>query len=148
MNLRELVIEKQIDVSKLDVLTQKMFEEISKKNEDWRKDVKYLETIIFQNQVLLLNIEELKHEFKEKTKELKLQNEELLSMNHFLVERAQEVEEKEKSFLARQAKRKSAQKQQRRDYINSTEFFEILYKIVYKSEDSRYIVARTRIVFV
>lgn len=96
---------------------------------------------MFQNKVLLDNLEEL----KEKTDELKTQNDELLLMNNYLVEKAYELEEKERLFRKRQAKRKSAKKLERRDYIDSTDFFEIAYKIMPKLSKESYVVARTRI---
>jgi hypothetical protein len=52
-----------------------------------------------QNQILLSNLEELKEEFQEKTNELNLQNEELLDMNHYLVETAQKAEETQRLIL-------------------------------------------------
>lgn len=94
LELIKSVKEKRIDLSQLDPVTQKIYEEVSRDTEHWREtDIRYLETIVLQNQILLSNIEELKEEFKEKTNELKLQNEELLDMNHYLVETAQKAEE-------------------------------------------------------
>jgi transposase InsO family protein len=84
LELIKSVKEKRIDLSQLDPVTQKIYEEVSRDTEHWREtDIRYLETIVLQNQILLSNIEELKEEFKEKTNELKLQNEELLGMNHY-----------------------------------------------------------------
>ncbi len=95
LTLLESVKTNKIDLSKFDLSTQNIYDKVAKENKSWQQYVKYLETLMFQNQVLLLNIEEL----KEKTNELKLQNEELLGMNHYLVEKAQQAEEKERSFL-------------------------------------------------
>jgi site-specific recombinase XerD len=121
--------------------SQKNFQDISKKNQGWEPEVKYLETIMLQNQVLLSNIEEL----KDKIDELKNQNNELLLMTNYLVERAQEIEEKERLFNERQVKRQLAQKLQRRGYISSTEFFEISFEIMPKVFKNKYILARTRL---
>jgi transposase InsO family protein/site-specific recombinase XerD len=148
LNLRELVSQNKIDVSKFDTSTQKQFQDISQNNQNWERDVKYLETIILQNQVLLFNIEQLQEQttdLQEQTAELKIQNNELLAMNSYLVEKAQELEQKEILFRERQAKRKSATKLQRRDYIDSNEFFEIVFHILPHFSKEIYIVARTRI---
>jgi hypothetical protein len=99
-------------------VTQEMYEKVSKDTEHWREtDVRYLETIVLQNQILHSNIEELKEELKEKTNELKLQNEELLDMNHYLVETAQKAEEAQRLVLERKQKRQAAKKLKKRDYI-------------------------------
>lgn len=131
----------KIDLSKLDLLTQQMYEELAKDNKSWRDtNVRYPETIMLQNQILLSNIEEL----KEKTNELKLKNEELLDMNHYLVEKAQEAEETQRLVIERKQKRQTAKKLQKRDYITPREFFDIVFHFVYKCEDSLYIISRNR----
>lgn len=60
LNLIELVESKKIDLSKLDKLTQETYKELSEYTKSWKEDVQYLETIMFQNQVLLVNLKELK----------------------------------------------------------------------------------------
>ena len=94
-------------MSKLDSVTQKIYKEIEKDTEYWKEtDIRYLETIVLQNQILISNIQEL----KEKTNELKLQNEELLDMNHYLVETAQKAEETQRLILERKQKRQASKK--------------------------------------
>lgn len=111
LSLIDSVKEKRIDLSELDPVTQKMYEEVSQDTEAWTKrDIRYLETIVLQNQILLSNIEEL----KEQTKELKLQNEELLDMTHYLVETALKAEESKRLVLERKQKRQSAKKLQKK----------------------------------
>jgi transposase InsO family protein len=133
LELIKYVKEKRIDLSRLDSVTQKMYQEVAKDTEHWKEtDIRYLETILLQNQILLSNIEELKEEFKEqtnelklqneelkeefkeKTNELKLQNEELLDMNHYLVETAQKAEETQRLVLERKQKRQAAKKLKKR----------------------------------
>lgn len=110
LNLRESVAQNKIDLSTIDVLTKKTFEDLSQKNENWERNVKYLETLVLQNQVLLYNLEELKNT----TQHLKDQNDELLLMNQYLVQKAHELEEKERLVLERKTKRQSARKLERR----------------------------------
>lgn len=138
------VNEKQIDLSTLDSSTRKMYDRISEDTNAWKEtDVKYLETIILQNQILLLNIEEL----KEKTNKLKLQNEELLDINYYLRETAEKAEAEKELALARKEKRKKARKLPRRDYISINEFYDIVFKYIYRCEDSRYILSRNRVAY-
>lgn len=144
LELIDHIKENKIDLSKLDSGTKKMYEVLLESVDSWKNtDIKYLETLMLQNQVLLFNIEEL----KTKTNELKVQNEELLSMNHYLVETAERAEEERLDSLERKEKRRKAKKLERRDYITPEEFYEIMHSYIYKSEDSLYIICRNRIAF-
>ena len=149
LEIIDAVKNERLDFSELDTGTSKMYEEILKDNESWsQKDIKYLETIMLQNMVLLQNIEELKsktEELKSKTDELKVQNDELLDMNSYLVGRAEKAEEKENLVLARKLKRQSAKKLPRRDYVSIDEFYTVMFDLIPKFEDSKYIASRTRI---
>lgn len=71
----------------MDVSTQQTYKELSKHTKNWEQDIRYLETIMLQKHMLLVNLEEL----KEQTKELKSQNDELLGMNNYLVTKAKEI---------------------------------------------------------
>lgn len=144
LEIIDAVKDKRVDFSKLDAGTYEVYQEILKDNESWsKKDIKYLETIMLQNMVLLQNIEEL----KSKTDELKVQNDELLDMNSYLVERAEKAEEKENLVIARKLKRQSAKKLQRRDCVSIDEFYTIMFNLISKFEDSKYIASRNRIAF-
>lgn len=117
LNLRESVAQNKIDLSTIDVLTKNTFEDLSQNNENWERNVKYLETLVLLNQVLLYNLEELKNttqDLKDQTQDLKDQNDELLLMNQYLVQKAHELEEKERLVLERKTKRQSARKLERR----------------------------------
>jgi hypothetical protein len=88
LRLIESVEGKKIDLSQFDESTKEKFAEIEKDTEVWKNtDIRFLETIVLQNQILLSNVEELKEELRRKTDELKLQNNQLLNMNHYLVEK-------------------------------------------------------------
>lgn len=101
-------------MSKWDNNSQALYESSLKEVENWEKtDILYLETLMYQNQLLLKNIENLKQEFKEKTEELKLQNDELLNMNKYLVATTERAEEERRLALERKEKRRKAKKQNR-----------------------------------
>lgn len=115
LELINQVKENKIDLSTMDLATQESYKKISKEVESWQEtDIRYLETIMLQNQILLSNIEELNR----KTDKLKLQNEELLDMTHYLVETAERAEEEKRLFLERKEKRQKAKKLQKRDCVN------------------------------
>lgn len=55
------VQEHKIDLSKMDLSTQNIYPHISQDVHSWKQtDVRYLEIIMLQNQILLVNLEELK----------------------------------------------------------------------------------------
>lgn len=124
LELIKQVTENKIDLSKLDPATRQIYQSMEKDVDTWKNnDIRYLETIILQNQILLSNIEEMKKEFQEKLNDLKLQNEELLDINHYLVETTERAEQERKLALERKLKRQKAKKLAKRDYITSDDFF-------------------------
>lgn len=153
INIRNHVEEKKIDLSLMSPEIQTLYGEMLLDHDKWKEvELESLRTILLQNELLLSNVEDLKIELREKTELLQSQNQELLEkndellgMNRFLVNKAKEAEEEKRLILANKLKRKNAKKQIKRDYISPDEFYEIVDKLVYKCEDSRYILARQRL---
>lgn len=140
----ECVDNNKINLSKMDLSTQEKYQNICSDVDIWKETVlKDLEAIMFQNKLLMWNIEEL----KDKTNELKIQNEELLVMNQYLVETTEKNEEEKKLALERKEKRQKAKKLAKRDYIKTEEFYDIIFRFLLQSEDSRYVIARNRVAF-
>jgi site-specific recombinase XerD len=162
LHVRSHVEEKKIDLSLMSPEIQTLYGEMLSDNNKWKDvELESLKTILLQNELLLSNVEDLKKELREKTELLQSQNQELLDrnqelldkndeilgMNRFLVDKAKEAEEEKRVIWANKLKRKNAKKQVKRDYISPDEFYEIVDKLVYKYEDSRYISARQRLLF-
>jgi site-specific recombinase XerD len=153
-NIRDHIEKKKIDLSSITPEIQTLYGEMVLDHEKWKFDIESLKTIVFQNRLLLSNVEELKQELRERTELLQSQNqelldknEELLGMNRFLVDKAKEAEEEKRFILEKKMKRKNAKKKPKRDYVSPEEFYEIVDKLVYKCEDSRYILARQRLAY-
>nr|YP_009258413.1 putative integrase/recombinase [Spirogyra maxima]ANI25339.1 putative integrase/recombinase [Spirogyra maxima] len=159
LELIDHIKDHKIDLSKLDLDTQQVYEDLSKQVNSWKEtDVRYLETIMLQNQILLSSVNELKlqnnklldqnNKLLNKTDVLEAQNQELLDMNHYLVETAEKTQEKERLAFERKEKKKRAIRTQKRDYITPKEFYEIIYNYIHKCETNQYIISRNKIAFI
>jgi site-specific recombinase XerD len=148
LKIRSDVENKEIDLSLMSPEIQTLYGEMVSDHDKWKEvELESLRTILLQNELLLSNVEDLKRDLRERTEFLESQNKELLDMNRYLVDQAKEAEEEKKLILERRFKRQNAKRRPKRDYISPDEFYELVDEIVYKCEDSRYIVSRQRVAF-
>jgi|JFJP01.1.fsa_nt_gi hypothetical protein len=160
-NVRDHLENKKIVLSNISPELQTLYGDLLLDHDQWKNKIESLETIGFQNRLLLSDVEKFQRELCERTQVLESQNEEvlgqnkellnkndeLLGMNRYLVAQAKEAEEEKRVILEKRMRRQNAKKQPKRDYISPEECYEIVNQLVFKCQDSRYIIARQRIAF-
>lgn len=141
-SLRNYFEEKGISISKLDPITRKVFLELEAENKTWEKDdLRILETLMLQNQILLANSQDN----LELLFDLRATCQRMADQTEYIAMTTQKNELEK--YLAEQIKlkRAAAVRQPPRDCISTDDFYRVIYEFLPAVHQNSYARSRMRI---
>lgn len=144
--IRESLEAQGLQISSFDQSTQEAFKILEAENKQWEEtEVRALQTIMLQNQILFTSIEDLKKQLEERDQRIASQNQTILDQSDYLVQVTRKNEYEKQQAQERKLKRLTAKKKEPLDCVTLDEFYKIMFEIIPTYQSDSYIQSRMKI---
>lgn len=144
--IRDSLEAQGLQISSFDQPTQEAFKILEAENKQWEEtEVRALQTIMLQNQILFTSIEDLKKQLEERDQRIESQTQTIKDQNDYLVQVTRKNEHEKQQAQERKLKRLTAKKKEPLDCVTLDEFYKIMFEIIPTYQSDSYIQSRMKI---